>query len=834
MASLTALTDVAVQGTEQRTADASVAVQGAEQRTAGLDLLVQTTEQVSAGTSVAVEGTEQRSSAADILVQATEAVGASLDATIEATQQRTAGASVAVQGTETAASSVDITVEGTEQVTAAAEVLIQTTAEVTAGADLIVQQVSEVGAPLNLTVQGTEAQTAGLSLAVEGSVARTADLDLSVQAPFETAAQLDLVVQQQITSSAGMDAAIAELRSQPLCMRVLVTGTVEQSACMDVSVLDPLATWCRSASLSTLVAESRSCGYNLDVSINTGVQASVDVLTVATDTVGAGLDVYLRSPDLQVGGNAVFNCDGDEILAALIVDDGGTLRPELVQNLSATLRFRSQPQGTVTLGPEHASEDGYFYAAWIHPAHTTDMDVLVTGTIETLGVVSLTIPVTTEPLGTRAVGPNVSLLDDTRPRLEEPGTARERQLDAAPEEVEILDPSLEPLMLSLDFSESDPMVVGEGVVEYSGGGNRLLQTIDGEFVFQAKNQPPWELGAYPSLEAAATNLIGNSDFLSPSSSGVPVGWIVTGSSSVTTIPALEPVGSVNAATVRAFGSGNYQGPKYYRLAMSQSVSLAGPTVFSVLARVEFAEDAQIDDLKLVVSLRDATDTEVAQNIATYDPHALDGWARLTNIVSSLPGGVVQARMWVELESIETSDDHTLWVMAPNAQPGTAVSSSIVGLGVSGRSTDSLRVPQTNNIELSRGHVALELTTNYASYPDGTACLFDTRDPLERQGFAGFHLSNGRLRFVVVNATTETVVESLPVALPEGELKTVAFSWTADQIGIYVDDTEVATNPVAVTLPTVRNQYLYLFATTTGGSPMSGQLQSVIIERDPLS
>ncbi len=659
----------------------------------------------------------------------------------------------------------------------------------------------------------------------------TAALNVTVLGVETVDAEADVLVAEPMGRTATLDLWVADGRDKALCFDVLVTAQVLGTADLDVSILDPVTTKSLSPETSVLIAEERSCPSTLDIAIDTGVQASLDVLLVATSSRASDLDVYLRSPDLGLGVSAVFSRDGDEVRVSLTLDDLGVARPELLQSLIATLRFRDQPQGSVTIEPQHVDDQGIYHAAWLHPAHTSGMDVRIVGVVDTLGAVDVAVPVSVEESRGSMIVPNISPLDDQRPRLENVGTAREVQLDPAPEEVETLDPSLEPLLLSLDFGRVQPLLVGDGEVEYLGGGNRLLRGFGDSFMFQQKNAAPWGLSAFTTIEALGQNLLSNSDFLSPSSTGVPIGWSVTASSSVTTIPTLEAVGSINAARIRAFGSGSYVGPKNYKLSLNQSVGITGPTLFSVLAKTTFGSAVEIDDLRLVVSLRDALDAEVSQVIATFDPAVLDDWTLLANPITSLPGGVTQARVSVEMESVETSDDHVLYCMAPNLQPGTSATSSIVGALPATRSEDTVRIQQTGNIEIPRGSVAVTFAVAHSGVPGVDTCLFDTRDVLGRDGFAAFHLTTGRLQFIVAGPVTDTTVDSAPISFTTGDAQTVSCSWSSDTLTIHHDDVEVASQSGAVVLPDKLQDYVYFFRTTPDTNRLDGQLQTVVIERD---
>lgn len=104
----TAALDVLVQGTTSKTATLSVTTQGGETRSASLDILTLTTLSQSADLSVTLAGTENRTSSLSVAVS--DARHSDLEVLVQGQEQATTSLSAAIQGGETRATDLDMVV----------------------------------------------------------------------------------------------------------------------------------------------------------------------------------------------------------------------------------------------------------------------------------------------------------------------------------------------------------------------------------------------------------------------------------------------------------------------------------------------------------------------------------------------------------------------------------------------------------------------------------------------------------------------------------------------------------------------------------------------------
>jgi len=683
-----------------------------------------------------------------------------------------------------------------------------------------------------------------------------ASLDVRTAATgLERLVQLDTAVAETQTSTSSMEALIAMPRTFTACLSPTVAVTDEVGACLCVNVGCPVDSIILTPALSVIVAEARNaCPLPLDVNIGIGVGqwARLDLQVLAQQRADADLSVNVKSPDLQVGAGATYNADGDEVEAILYVQDVGILHPEWVESMTATLFYRDEHDlGSLTFGCTYATGDGDVQVLWMHPPHTEDLSVRFQGVINNCGDVDFTVPVTQEGSASRVFTPQLlEGVDNVAPRTEyTPFGSTTHQLDAAPEEVDVLTTDVLLTLLAVDFlSDTEPLETGNGPIDYSGGGNRLVPSLDndGSFVFQPVDTLAHSIDGYTIVEAGGTNLLDNSDFGTPVSSTnpVPAGWQLDASSTVTLLPELEQTGDVNAFKVRMFGSGPYVGPKSLTFARTatSAVTAGQPLTWSVLARIDpvdrTANDipltlVKVDTLRLICSFRDAGDVEISQQVVTFAPVDImaEAFILLQNAVPSPPLGTVGVRVSLQVESIEESDDITLYLMAPQVEQSASATSRMVGTGPVARAHDVLRLPQADNLEFRQGSIQVDFAVSYPGTPAADACLFDTRSG-GLNGFALYHLANGRLRFVVAGPSTSAALDSSVQNFGAGEAHSVVVSWDSLERSIWVDGSEDVVDVTPFTLPQVVGAWIWLFSTETGAARFAGVLTGFEVQREP--
>lgn len=637
-------------------------------------------------------------------------------------------------------------------------------------------------------------------------------------------------------------------------LSVAIAGDEQRTADLDIAIGDPACPpepepaggpWI-SAELSPAIALTRSRSVVMDVDIAIGLQAALDVLVQGTSSSVAGLQVSIKSEALKIGASAVYNSEADEIESLLYVEDGEILHPEYVNAMTATLIYRGRHTlGTTSFTRENGNEDGTIVNVWMHPAHRTDLAIRYRGDLDHLGAVDFTVSVEDDQIPDIPLGENVLEGIDYEPPRRESSTysTAEQELDPAPEEIDVLESEVVLALLKLNLlSQYEYLDVGHGPVDYLGGGNRLLSSLDndGSFEFQPKGTFPPELNAHTHLEEARSNLLVNSNFLTPTSSTdpVPAGWSLTADSSVTLLPSVERENSgVNIFKVRTFGSGPYVGPRKLTFAPQSPVAHGSdPITLSVLARTERGNpDVLVQDLRLLLSFRDGADVEITQEIVNFDPEDIRGAAfvLLQLSVAVPPVGTAAVRASIDMGSIEASDDISLYLLGPQLEVGETATSRIVGSAAPvSRTVDQLRVLQEGNIEFRRGSILTLFAADYDGFPPGAACLFDTRSAAGLNGFAAFHLGDGRFQFAVAGPSSQVTIEtSETFALQAGIFQEIGVSWDAQLMQIQVNSEVVAESQSIIAPPLEFNEWIYLLRSTSGTTPLNGELASFEIRRD---
>lgn len=630
---------------------------------------------------------------------------------------------------------------------------------------------------------------------------------------------------------------------------LVVAEAATRTADLDVNVADgpDFTTRFLSVELGANVAEGRTCAVVLDVLIDTGVQADLDVLVEATSEAISSLQVYIKSAELQIGASALYLAEADEVESILYVEDDQVLHPEFVIDMTATLLHKGKIElGTLSFNFENGIEDGTIVLSWHHPAHNAELSIRFRGNLENFGEVDFTVDVKEDHLQEIPLSENVlEGIDIEAPRTEPSSNQTQVQrLDAAPEEVENVAAPVVLVLFKLNLlSQYEFLEVGTGSIEYTGGGNRLLTALadDGSFIFQPKNDFPPTVVAHTRLEAAGSNLLTTSDFLTPTSTAdpTPLGWTLTAPSSVTTLLELIADSSgINQFRIRSIGSGPYVGPKKLTFSHDASVAAtpADPITFSILARTQFNNaDVIVKDLRLVISFRDGADAEISQSAAEFAPEDIVGnnLALLQHTVAVPPVGTVAARVSIEMESIEASDDTVLFLMAPQVETNSIATSRIVGPSApTNRSVDLLRVTQRQHIEFRKGSIITLLAPDYEDKPAADVCLFDSRSAAGLNGFAVFHKPDGKLEFTVAGpVSAKTIETNLTFDFEAGVFQEVGVSWATSFMEIQLNGDQVALDETAVVLPQDFNEFIYLFRTAADTLRLEGELASFEIRRD---
>lgn len=643
-------------------------------------------------------------------------------------------------------------------------------------------------------------------------------------------------------------------RDTTTCLSVAVADTAHLHCCMDVNAGGLACQGKIAALLGVVVAEHRGlCPPRLDVLVGPGVAiyTPMTVLTTGVQTATVGLGVNVKSPTLGFGASALYNPDGKVVEAVAVVADGDEPQPAGIQAMTATLLYQGvHDLGTISFDCNQAGPDGTVTVSWLNPAHTDNLTVRFSGVVVNCGAVDIVVPVASETASTATVTSTLDATDNRPPRIHTtPYDSTTRQLDPAPEEVDVFDPATQMVLFELNAFPDDParqITAGFGPVDYHGGGNRLLPNQDGTgFVLQAKDLWPVQLDAVVLSEPAGTNLLTNSDFQAPTSATdpVPSGYTVTTTPSVTYRAATQEEAGVMSVQLRTSGSGPYQGPTWLDFATPLVSVGPAPVTWSVLARVAHQadlasdlpfENVKIDTIEAKVTFYDIFGVEISSQTSQFDGADLVGQSYvLVHTTATPPGGTATASGSIRFSSIEESDQVTLGLLAPQVEASPAPTSRMVGPGVVTREADTIRVPQERNLAVARGSIILDLAPGYAGAPLADACLVDTRDQ-GANGFALWHQPDGKLRFEVAGPTTTATLLTDPVSLDPGEPFEAGITWDQDYRAVWLDDEKLVESTATFPLPSGPNRWIWVAQTHTGTDRFPGQFAALQVRHNTLT
>lgn len=386
--------------------------------------------------------------------------------------------------------------------------------------------------------------------------------------------------------------------------------------------------------------------------------------------------------------------------------------------------------------------------------------------------------------------------------------------------------------VDLDFTLPDnPVrVQGQGVLTYTGGGNRYLPGQDGT-VLQQLNQAPWLLNASTFLEP------GSSQYLTDPEQTKNLHRINTGVAMSTTkrtstwdYPGYNELtftvsGALGLDSYWEWESESVPVPMQ-TLTGSAFVSVTTPaqdrvfdTVFGVRVRSNAGQGSVVSE---TVSLAWTGSALTEAQLLQVQRQELNQSAT-TQYLSC----------FIRVSSISPGDRVQVTVAAPQLEPGTCASSRTR----SGQVRVQDRIVFTPTQSLYDYEYAVFEMTAYPAYsgtPTTTQCLFDTRDSNGRNGVYAKHLLSGTLVCCVVDDDGNTYqVESASVyQLVYGTRYRFRFWFDTNHAGIRVNDAVVGTKTFAEPVPMPDFPVLVIGSSYLYAESFTGELEAFSLQAEP--
>lgn len=610
-------------------------------------------------------------------------------------------------------------------------------------------------------------------------------------------------------------------QGQPVASNILVhvqtTGTVAQSTvAVQVSGTAAITAGTFQTGFGGTILTDGAGGWFLTINPSADLPHGTSV-TVAVQCVEQPGSVpfsqsyaFTTIRDVEVVGSCRYFEDGDVVEADLYCLDAGTKRSALVDQAALALVRDTQTVQTLSIDNHDrlAAADNTFWGRFLHPPEikrgmTWQARVAIdpyaapgVGTILTGGPVEW-VPADQRVAMAQQPGRPASSMPRTRP--DENAVQAVQQDEAAQFEIVDLsktgDASAMPSVLAdLDFENTTNYLQAlAGDLQYTGGGNRLLAGIDGNWFLQEPDDLAVTFGARQLVEPTATNLLAASDLvIDPLVVTVPDPQVRvdTEYSELTT--------GVQQVLYTMEGSVTYDGVDRVVTIGTPRVAITSgqPVCCSVMVR-SVLRDSTVTLDTFVLRVRFYTGaTPVGQQDFAFDIQAVQSVTDLSLLEAAVPSGSIpvaanQASFELLVGSFEGCDRVQLVLAGPMIEHAAFATSRVVGPGAPlVRLADDLAIQQAGNLNVRAGRAAVRYAPQYDGSPPVPVTLFDTRDPtLLRSGYTARHRTDGYMELVAVDAvgTVTTLVTTDPVTLAAGEPVTITAIWAPTELTVKLDD-----------------------------------------------
>lgn len=411
-------------------------------------------------------------------------------------------------------------------------------------------------------------------------------------------------------------------------------------------------------------------------------------------------------------------------------------------------------------------------------------------------------------------------------------------LDVLPEDqphtvVLVTDDATPRELVRLDFHNDNPVLLGSGSLEYTGGGNRYLPTYEGIAEPQARNQKPWSMGCSLFVEAESSNILHDSELALST-------WKHTGSSRIITnhgIAQLPSFPNHNALVFSVSGSSSLDA--YWEFE-TEVVATTNTTHTASLYFQTIQRSSRVFGTEIGLRIYDANKTILRETKIDLDPNSLQDLELryVTDHVQTPSSDSRFASLYVRVRDLCPGDRFEATLAIPQIETMPTASSRIANSSV--READNVTwIPDDGTYDDTCGRFDISFYPAYSGIPGslGDQFLFDTRDVTDEYGFYCYHNSSG---FIVFGMTGETTSETWEIASSSvmhftyGKVVTLTCWFDKNTLRIDLDSLKIMTHVFANAFSVPDIPRIRLGRDNKNSNHMNGELLSFCLSTDPLN
>lgn len=482
---------------------------------------------------------------------------------------------------------------------------------------------------------------------------------------------------------------------------------------------------------------------------------------------------------------ALYNKDSDCVRVSLWAD--GVLEHGVLELLHGSVKIHS-----VKINPKTQNIDGTWSIMFNKPTRNLDLNVRAVLVIAGMPYIT-TADVTIDDNAGELAEVQNEIIDipvmRTEPLVEitkenahtdanKVDRKKDHSVDGRPSE-SVVDLVKDPLLALIAFGEKYPMKKGEGLLQYSGGGNRIYWDDKGALQVQNINTMPF---GFAYSEQAANNLLDNV-WLSLSANA-PTDWFIEVDGSIRVesnlINEIHPtLKQWNVQIAKVINK--WDGAVKFT---SRPKPISGLVNFSVLANIR----NELADLKVVFTWLNGN-IIISEDVVAFDAKRFENrWGMLAHTASAVSGATHVSVVIVATPTMGQTP--LVKLIMPNIVVADQPTSLIVGN--SNRAQDNWRLPTEKNINPEGS--AIEIAAILGGDSAGT--IFDCRDAF---GIGTAALWTGSNISFVVNAGSGDEVIDVPWTVINNV--TWKFTWRKNYRAISVNNTMLVENTDSIEMPT---------------------------------
>lgn len=387
--------------------------------------------------------------------------------------------------------------------------------------------------------------------------------------------------------------------------------------------------------------------------------------------------------------------------------------------------------------------------------------------------------------------------------------------------------------IEVDFTSADRIVyTGTGVLKYLGGGNRLMQNIDGILVFQGVDENPVESELSAYCELIAYNLIANNDFYDiNSSTGLPTGYSVECTEDVSLAPKMtttDTIPTVQILNISASGASTFNSPVTFSTPVSSITSITD-FLFSCFLGISPSGNSNLIDVTFKLVFLDAADATVYVEEYEYTPQTFLRTitvGSVTALRANVPATATQVRGEIVFNGFSKGDRFVFKFGIPQVTTIPVVSSYIIG--VNERKADKYYI-EGQTIDYRSGILEIAYVSEVL---DIDTTLIDTTSA-DEDGLRLRVLADGYIEFTINSGGTDYTIVTEAQDFSSVTERTIRVEWrnlasSTDERKIFLNNTLLLKNTDSFAVPTENSNIIYVGSNSDGEEQLSGQLETLNI------